>query len=369
MIGKDNDMHMKLVRLLFVFSCINFIFAEAVVRNEAVVFFDESGNIDLLRIISGAPLRTQLAKDIRCFDISRSGHFVMKSRTEGWFKGIVNSSFEVKKQAIKFPSLERERENPFPFVAISEDGKRIAWAIGNSNMDLIIQEYGGDDQPKIMSKISSNGFISSPSWSPNGHQLAYYYGPPGSETKDGFSLMLIDIENPDSAPLTMGPPSLSMKQVNPSRNNPPEWSLDGNSILFEAHYRDDIEEHPFGYYIVILNNGQLIPSVRGGGKGMWDKEGKKVYSYASDANIPNKYNVTETDVQEIQKGNARVNYHFKIIGRPLLFKTSPSGDKAAYLRDYEEIVIYDALTDKNISYGSGSIVNAKLFWIDPVENH
>lgn len=333
-------------------------------NNNEMVVLDAFGDVSILQITSNGPMHKEIASNVYGFNICRSGHFVMRDiKTNSWIKGRIDSSLNITKQAISPISLEGINTGQSANAAISEDGKRIAWTIGYPKTDLIVQEYDGD-QAKIIRTISTKGIVLLPSWSPNGHLLAYYYGPPEAQMRDGFSLMLISVDDPDSQPVSVAPPSLHIGMLNPTRSERPLWSPNGKSILFQGRYRDD--EPYMGFYVVSVDGTNLMSSIRGGGRSAtWDREGMRVYSIGrNDLGLDV---ITDMDVLENQ-GKENYSRTIKLSDKPKHYSVSPSGEKVSYLRDDRELFIYDAATDQTIPFGRIKIdLRAKYFWINPSE--
>jgi hypothetical protein len=341
--------------LLVLSSCVLILGEDRDDGNELPILRDSSGEISILHMEPDGPTRKIVANGVSFFNISRSGHFVMKDKT-GWYKGSINSSLVVRKRPIESVAKADQHSS----AGISEDGKRIAWAIGDFRTDLIVYEYN-DDQTKLLLKISTEGIILGPSLSPDGRKLAYYYGPPGAEIKDGFSLMLLNVDEPDSKPSRIAPPSLPTS-VSPSRAMPPIWSPDGQSILFEASYSSSMERPPV--YMVSINSGRLThPPI--GQYGNWDREGKRLYEYKREDNDSNG-SVTELDVSSDGIGIKRNIHYVEMTDKLFNSTVSPSARTVAFVRMNKEIILYDTMTNQSISFGPVKGISGRVIFINPI---
>ena len=343
----------KPIVCLLIISSVFTMSVNVIYGEESLIFHDQQTVYLLSTSPGGEPIRKELINDADLFNINRSGYFTMRDGSHGnevWYKGRIDSSFNVTKQ-------------PLPHAGIlSEDGKRIAWnhseGLGSnaSKSELTIEEYVGNES-KVIRKVSVDGFIPAFSFSPNSGLLAYFSGPPDAVVIDGFSLMLIDLNNPEKQPLEIAPPSLRTRPLNPNRSNP-LWSPNGELILFEARYKND-ESLRGSHYIVSIDGRTLEPSP--GGK--WDQEGKyinrleRVGDYGS-----GEYMVIETDVSS----NTEKKYPITIGSSSVsLTSLSPSGQKIAYVVN-KEIFVYDTTKKTTISYGvsqNSAFIGREFFWI------
>ena len=328
---------------------------------EFLVFHDDTYNAHAVSALSispdGKPIRKELMNDVYPFTINMNGYFTTREGDLGnrtWYKGRIDSSLNITKQALSSISPDT-----FP-VTISEDGKRVAWKRSIESTltnELTIEEYNGSES-KILRKISTDGRISNFSWSPDSDLIVYFWGDPEN---DRFSLMLLDMKNPEKPPMEIAPPSLPTGGINPSRAFPPEWSPDGKWILFEARYKED--DIQFRYMVSI--DGRTLVSCDDGACFQLPRRLEQIGNYDSD-----KFIIVETDA--ISKKEKRDSDNIlKIPSRtPSL---SPSGKKVAYDAN-NELFIYDVEKKITLSYGSGKrpssgsgILNGYLgfFWITP----
>jgi hypothetical protein len=342
--------------LLAAINCILFVYGAGGTDGEEVIVLDNSSTIShdvlILQVASGSPLRKELAKNVSDFEITHSGHFILRDLTQGWFKGRVDSSLTVTKQALKTVPHNITR------VAISEDGKRIAWE--NSDLaksELIVEEYSAD-KSKVLRVISKNGIISAPSWSPDGSRLAYYYGPPGAEVRDGYILMVLDVNSASNQPDRLAAPSL-WTRLSPCRPDPPQWSPDGKFIRFEARYDEDVNKTN---YVVSADGKQLAPAEFSA----WDREGGRGYGFKRESNGPGEFLITESDILPTEeKGSLKIKYRLTVSGTPIGVVLSPSATKVAYMQNDKEAYIYDSTTGKTSSIGKLASIACRLMWIDP----
>ena len=316
----------------------------------------------------GSSIRKELMNDAIRFNINRNGYFTVGVGSYAnltWYKGRIDSSFNITKQTL--PSIPPDAD----FVAISEDGKRVAWKTGESYRKsvLTIEEYNGSEY-KVLRKISVDGRIPTAfSFSPNSDLLAYFWGPPESHTQDGFSLMLLDMKSPEKPPVEIAPPSLPMR-LNPSRSVSPLWSPTGDFILFEAQYKDSFSR---GLYIVSTDGRFLEPSP---GE-MWGLDGNYLIGFKQikDDGL-GEYIITETDIlTHKEKEHPAGKFKISDVGNMSL---SPSGRKFVYAIN-KEIFVYDTMKKNATSHGTvdpkiggsdgfGLTVFqffGKFFWISP----
>jgi hypothetical protein len=353
---RRHSMIKRLFCLSVVMHCCFFVFGASGVDDENVIILDDSswsGDVFIFQVSSGSPIQKELAKNVSRFAIARSGHFVLKDKDGNWFKGRVDASLTVAKRAIKSVPLDVTR------AAISEDGKRIAWVnTALPKSELIVEGYDGD-KPTVLRVISKNGLIAAPAWSPDGNLLAYYYGPPGAETKDGFILMLLDVSSAGNQPVPITPPSRWTRPT-PLRGSPPLWSPDGKFLRFEGRYDDDLSKCS---YIVSVDGKQLRPATFG----WWDQEGKLGYGLKQEDQGLNEFIITEEDaLQKGQKKSFSIKHRIKLTGSRGIVAISPSARKVAYIENDKEALLFDSETGKTVSLDS-RIVNAltRLIWINP----
>lgn len=355
-------------------------------RGEEVVVVRCLGDFLILQDSAGIPVRKTLEVDVSRIEIARSGYFVLETvnrawykesedpslKQKAWYKGCVDSSLNVTKQLLP----------PLPgdvwAVAISEDGKRIAWVVsthvkGARKSDLIVQEYIGD-QPTLLVKLSvGDGHVLRPSWSPDGKQLAFYAGPSDAGDYDGYSLMLMTVDAADKQPVSITPPSLwslsmlySDSQAN--RGVPPLWSPDGKSIIFEGCYQ---EFDPLKVLYHVAVDGRRLVACNCG-YGTWDPEGKHYYTLKAKEKDYNLYVIVDVDV--LQNGKERVVEDLKFPDGFLEgLRPSPSAKKVAYIQNRvlagvppaaqrsimshglagkdNMLFIYDSTTKKTVSFG------------------
>ena len=351
-----------LLSIVSVFTIgVNLIYGE-----ETLVFCDDTYNASALSISpDGKPIRKELMKGLSCSSITRSGYFTTSEGGLGnrtWYKGRIDSSLNITKQVL--PSIPPGASR----VTISEDGKRIAWKTGESyrKSELTIEEYNGSES-KVLRKISVDGMIPNFSWSPNSDLLAYFWGPPEAHLDDGFSLMLIDMKNPEKPPLEIAPPSFGIGvRLNPGRSIAPEWSPDGKFIRFEARYRSISrdEKNPFSdwFYMVSLDGRTLVSCKDTTLCFQAPLRLERIGDIDSGEFI-----IVETDA--ISKKEKRDSDNIlKILSR--IPSLSPSGKKVAYDTN-NEIFIYDVEKKITLSYGSGERPSSTMngyfgfFWITP----
>ena len=333
---------------------VNFMYCE-----EILVFHDRQSVYVLSTSPDGGSIKKELINDAYAFDMNENGYFTMKDGTLGagtWYKGKIDSSFNVTRQALS--SIPPDVTT----LTLSEDGKLVAWvqSEGYWKSELTIEEYVGDKM-KVLRKISVDGMIPKFSFSPNSDLLAYFYGPPEAHLEDGFSLMLLDMKNPEKPPVEIAPPSLNPGYMNPSRSIPPVWSPEGKYILFQARYND---EEPFGggiRYIVSIDDRTLVlsPSGRFGE----DKEGKYFTGLEEIGDTGSgKYILTKVDVSSPTK-KSYIGDELNIGVSTRDMGLSPSRQKIIYIVN-GEVFVYDIAKKATTSYGT-SQHGRSFFWLSP----
>jgi hypothetical protein len=366
------------------FAALGFILLNPVWMNaEEMLVTRFGGDLWILQDSSGAPIQKKLAVDIGLFKFSRSGHFILKEdETHTWYRGSIDASLNVKMEL-----LRSVPDDPFD-VAISEDGRKVAWVTSRSDElldehihELIIQEYDGN-QMTLLRHITTTGVFWDPAWSPDGTRLAFYFGPPGAEASDGFMLMLLDVNNPGTRPVSLTPPSVGYA-MNPSRPAP-IWSPDGKFIIFEACYSPEGWFHGGSGYILSLDDRQFIT---GNLAGAWDPSGKHFYTFKyrkGQDGLPDRRIAVEMDVYRNRE--KRLIEDLRIPdGSVEQLEISPSAEKIAYVLNQAYVgvpvsaqrtirgplsgdtflFIYDSVTQKTVSFGPGWFHYSA--WIIPAE--
>ena len=317
---------------------------------EMLIFLEQQSVSILSTSLDGIPVRKEIIKDVYYFKIHGTGYFTMKNGSwyDGvWYKGRIDSSSNISKQTL--PSIPSDAES----VVVSKNGKRIAWQKGILGGELTIEEYNGDES-KTLRKISTDGLIMSFSWSPNSNLLAYFGGPPEAAHKDGLSLMLLDVENPEKSPIEVAPPSLPTR-LTPGRNAP-SWSPTGEDIVFEARYKNE-DTWLGSMYMVSINGQNLIPCESGlCVQARWYTHRLEPIGILGSG----EYIIVEIDISsKEEKRNLGNKLKIDSIS-PII---SPSGQKVAYIAN-KEIFVYDIAKKSTVSYGT-SQSDGKFFWISP----
>jgi hypothetical protein len=312
------------------------------------------GDISILQLSSLGAVRKEFAKNICSFNINDNGYFILKNNKQEWFKGNIDSHLQERVQKIVAPS---EKEQP-SYATISNDGKQIAWVIGFDKTVLVIEKYEGDESSSLL-KISSDGIILMPSWSPDSKLLAFYEGPLSAVVKDGYSLKILNVDNPSGIPIAIAPPSL-ITRLTPMRSDPILWAPDGRHLLFEASYKYD-DPLSVVRYVVAVDGSDLRPSPNG----TWDQESKSIQKIERENDD---IVMTKTYVlQDIQNGLKRAKKNINISGRPLTIAISPSADRVAYFGNDKEIYIYDTINDRSVPFGQIKLPTGRLKFIHPGE--
>ena len=332
---------------------VSFIYGEEILvfnDRQTVYVFSTSPDVGITK--------KELMNDAHMFKMNENGYFTMSTGTLGkqtWYKGKIDSSFNVTRQALS--SIPPDVTT----LAISEDGKRVAWMHleGYRKSELTIEEYVGDKM-EVLRKISVDGLIPTFSFSPNGDLLAYFYGTPEAVDNDKFSLMLLDMKNPEKQPVEIAPPSLRTQPINPDRAIPPSWSSDSKYILFEARYKN--EDTFLGcYYIVSIDDRTLVlsPSGRLGE----DKEGKYFTRLEEIGGAGSgKYILTRIEVLSPTK-KTRIGDELNIGVSTSNMGLSPSRQKIIYIVN-GEVFVYDIAKKATTSYGI-SRSGRSFFWLSP----
>ena len=333
--------YIPVIIVLLISICAIFIVTVNLTYGEEIFIFHDPKNTILWTSLEGNSIRKEL-NDVGKFIINRNGYFAMNEDSSGnkmWYKGRIDSELNITKQLLS--SIPHDVTS----VAISEDGKRVAWSTSENlqKSELTLEEYNGNES-KILRKISVDGTIQAFSFSPNGDLLAYYWGPTEAITQDGFTLMLLDFKNPEKAPIEIAPPSLNPGRMNPNRSTPPLWSPTGEFILFEAEYRKAFFEGASLYIVSI--DGRILEPIE---SGWWSQDGKylrRIRRIGDDDS--NEYIIIETDVLTRQEMEYPVG-KFKI-GDVNIISLSPSGRKIIYFKD-NEIFVYDTMEKNTVSAG------------------
>lgn len=342
---RGHSMTTTFFRLCLIMGSCLFIFTAVIVKGADVLIFDESRTYHVVfafKDSASGPVQKKLVENVSEFAISRTGVFVTKDVTNGWYKGRVDSSLAVTKQALN--------SVPGSKPSISDDGRRIVWS---GSPGFVVEEYNGDE-PAVLFKISTKGAVISPAaLSPDGSKIAYYSGPPDAWMTDGFSLMLSNVSSSSNEPMSIAGPSL-WTRLSPIRPDPPIWAPDGQSILFEARYSADVFKT---WYVVSVDGKRLLPSPFG----YWDQEGKHLHIFHPEKHGSNRWLVDEGDV--MREGNVHTMHNLQLPDRIWSCTVSPSAKTIVYIRD-RQIYMYDTVTKQTTSYGICDF-QGKLTWINP----
>jgi len=202
----------------------------SVIASDYIAVIKDCKTGNLIESHSTGKVKT-LAYNIGNCTFSPSGQYVF-SQSNNWFVGsILNTDTP---SAIILTNIPIGAYNGMP----SNDGNLIAW-LGKESGSNSISIYSCKMQTRKLFSIYTSGTYGALSWSPDDTQLAYYYKDSKSYIRNNYSLCLLSLIDGGSLNQEIAPPSLPLLQVNPSRNDPPEWSPSGESILFEAHYTND----------------------------------------------------------------------------------------------------------------------------------
>jgi len=329
---------------LLITSSIFTMSVNAMYSEEVLVFHDSTTVYVLSTSPNGEPIKKELINNATSFRINnRSGYFIMSegySANRIWYKGRLDSSLNVTKQAL--PAIHPDVLS----VAISGDGKRIAWgrSEGVQKSELTIEEHIGVES-KILRKISIDGLIPAFSFSPNGELLAYFSGTPEDAVKNAFSLMLLDLTKPEKPPVEIAPLSLSLVTtsigvISSGSRSAPSWLPDGKFIIFEARYKN--EDSVTSKYVVSIDGHTL-----------------ELYSWMEWVGDlkSGEFKITEIDV------SSREEKSFTIELTTDTRSLSPSGRKIASVVN-KEVFVYDTAEKTTVSYGTSQ--NSRgFFWLIP----
>jgi Tol biopolymer transport system component len=317
--------------------------AELLILDDSIAAHD----VFVLHAPSRGPTRQSLAENVACFAVSRDGWFLVKDLSQEWSVGRVDKSLVVNSQTIR--SVPSDAQH----VAVATGGKRIAWiTMHNGTSRLVITELV-NNRTETLYDVPMDGVISVPAWSPDARKIAFYHGPHDAMVYDGFSLVLLDLAEEDVRQATLAPPSL-WTRLSPARTNPPSWSPDGKSILFEARYRT--EEPPGGYYMVSVDGERLLPFP----PGTWDTEGRSIYVVEPGTGDGRLIRVSRIDTA--QTSSRRIIFTLEVGGRPSTVAVSPSGKYVAYILG-GEVCVNEITTGRTLLCGSSG-VTGKLIWLD-----
>jgi Tol biopolymer transport system component len=261
--------------------------------------------------------------------------------------GRVDESLTAKVQLIG--SVPSDTEH----VAVAAGGKRIAWVTMHDGTSRLVITELIENRTEELYDVLMDGVVSVPAWSPDGTKIAFYHGPRGAMVYDGFSLVLLDLAEEDVRQATLAPPSL-WTRLSPARTDPPSWSPDGGSILFEARYQAD--EPPGGCYMVSVDGERLLPFP----PGTWDTEGRNIYVVEPRTGDGRLIRVSRIDTA--QTPSRRVILTLEVGGRPSTVAVSPSGKHIAYILG-GEVCVNEIRTGRTLPCGPSG-VTSKLIWLD-----
>ena len=119
-------------------------------------------------------------------------------------------------------SWERGANTQVLSFAWSPDGRRLAYvSIASLSPELWVADVGGNQSPTLLVRGREELF-SAPSWSPDGHTLAFSRTPLGAETASASDIWLVDVDSGNARPLLR----------NDLEESSPAWSPDGRYIAF-----------------------------------------------------------------------------------------------------------------------------------------
>jgi hypothetical protein len=193
------------------------------------------GKIYLAKITNDAIEVKDLFKDksIKWIVINENGDAVCSVTTDG------------KKQIIKLNVLANFNEAKiidninFPDKVdgqLSRDGKKLCYLKEDKEKNKI--EIINLDTGKVEEVFATDGPLSLPSWSPDEQTIAYYVGTPQSLSDDSFKVGISTWNGKVWEHKIIASPS-KITTRNPRRERAPKWAADGESIIFEARYKDD----------------------------------------------------------------------------------------------------------------------------------
>lgn len=145
-------------------------------------------------------------------------------------------------------------------ISLSPDGEKLLFVARPSRSTLSSRLYCQNlATGRIKQLVPSGGVVKAPSWSPDGTQIAFYYGTSTAVlTEGGFALYVIDANGKNNKEIAR--PS-KMTRYTPDRDVPPLWSPDSKILFFEANYGVD----EVGPQIYMIGLNEAIPRRLGAG--------------------------------------------------------------------------------------------------------
>lgn len=233
--------------------------------------FNMEGSVTSIDLDADTIVPKPIVNNARAFQCNQNGWYVYHTTTDRWVCGNIKDD----SLHLEIPSVPEH----VSYAAMANNGNKVAWVTElrqNNDTPPRSSIVVGDLRAKTLTVLTAeNGIIRVPSWSPDDNYLAYYFGPPGAELEDGYSLMLYDLKNAESRQLA--PPSHVTGILSPQRNSPPQWSPDAKKILFTATY-DPLKTHSLNdadtTYLVDLNDRNVRPAKFG----TWRRDSKSIYT-------------------------------------------------------------------------------------------
>lgn len=194
----------------------------------------------------------EFINQVSFFQVTDNGFFIYKKNQLDWKYGHI-SDFKNRIYLASPPT-------GITYAAISPDGKKVLWVREDANkIQLIIRDLTTSNEHTL---ISGLGLISQPSWSPQSNEIAYYFVQPESLLSDAFKLNVITLKETDNEPKIRQIAKASYQSaLTAARIKPPQWSPDGERLLFVANYEDSDLIRAYAYIVNI--NGSGLKRVEG----------------------------------------------------------------------------------------------------------
>jgi hypothetical protein len=234
---------------------------------------------------NGQPCTTQLASNVRGVNVTESGKFICRHKDGRWLRGDVNDPAGQHLDVTEFIPKSSDGTYPFRFT-LSHDGQKLALTSYDRDPMNSLLDYGTlqivslDEQEPFTFVLQKNATMDAPSWSPDDTTLVYYLGREGKRGTVGYRLVALDVNEVLTLERVLGPESVQVTSVSMRR---PEWSPDGQNILYMGRYEESeglegslgLVNSPFS--ILNVESGHITPVT--GFHRMWSSDSRAIHTY------------------------------------------------------------------------------------------